>query len=163
VIEKGLEIKAEAEIKLDASMTDSTVKVLANVKPATADASNLKLQIALVEEKLRFTGENGIRIHPMIVRSMAGENANGFALAEKPEAISWRFDLNAITQELKKALDDFEVTRKATDGYTFVEKKHVIDPSQLSVVAFVQDEKTKKVLQAVSVRINPAQTASSTK
>lgn len=159
VIEGDLEKKAEAQIKLDAVMADGGIKVLANVTGTKPDAK-LKLQIALVEEKLRFTGENGIRIHPMVVRSLAGENAGGFALGEKPEAISWRFDLTAISQELLKALDDFEGTRKATDGYTFVEKKNAIDPTNLSVVAFVQDEKTKQILQAVTVRVNGAQTAS---
>ena len=160
LIDKALEAKAEAEIKLDATMTGSAIKVLANVKPTQAEASNLKLHIALVEEHLRYVGENGIRIHPMVVRSLAGEKSGGFALGEKPEAISWSFDLSAITQETKQALDEFEVKRKATDGYTFAEKKHVIDPSQLSVVAFVQDEKTKKVLQTVLVKVNGSQSAS---
>ncbi len=159
VIEKNLETKAEAKIKLDAVMSDAGIKVLANVTTTKSDAK-LKLQIALVEEKMRFTGENGIRIHPMVVRSLAGENAGGFALGEKPEGISWRFDLTAISQELLKALDDFEGTRKATDGYTFVEKKHTIDPTNLSVVAFIQDETTKQILQAVTVKVNGAQTAS---
>jgi tetratricopeptide (TPR) repeat protein len=156
VLEKGLEKKAEAQIKLDAVMADSAIKVLANVTTTKSDAK-LKLQIALVEEKLRFTGENGIRIHPMVVRSLAGENAGGFALGEKPEAISWRFDLSAISQELLKALDDFE---KGREGYTFVEKKHTIDPTNLSVVAFIQDETSKQILQAVTVRVNGAQAAS---
>ena len=159
VIEKNLEKKAEAQIKLDAVMSDGGIKVLANITPTKSDAK-LKLQIALVEEKLRFTGENGIRVHPMVVRSLAGEGAGGFALGEKPEAISWRFDLAAITQELLKGLDDFEGTRKATDGYTFVEKKHAIDPTNLSIVAFVQDENSKQILQSVSVKVNAPQAAS---
>jgi tetratricopeptide (TPR) repeat protein len=164
LIDKALETKAEAEIKLDATMTDSVIKVLANVTPTRSDASNLKLHIALAEEHLRFVGENGIRLHPMVVRSLAGEKSGGFALSEKPEAVSWRFDLNAITQEAKQALDEFETRRRTTDPtFAFAEKKHVIDPSHLSVVAFVQDEKTKKVLQAVSVKVNTAQTASGTK
>ena len=164
VIEKELEKKAEAQIKLDAVMADSAIKVLASVTPTKAEATNLKLQIALVEERMRFTGENGIRIHPMIVRSLAGENAGGFTIdAAKPEAVSWRFDLNAISQELKKHLDDFEAGRKDNDGYTFVEKKHLIDAGNLSVVAFVQDEKTKQILQAVSVKVSGSQAASGTK
>src|ERR1043165_2777161 len=82
VIEGNLEKKAEPQSKLDAVMADSAIKVLANVTGTKPDAK-LKLQIALVEEKLRFTGENGIRVHPMVVRSLAGENASGFALGEK--------------------------------------------------------------------------------
>ena len=159
LIDKALETKAEAEIKLDAAMVNSAIKVTANVKTSREDTANLKLQLALVEEKLRYTGENGIRIHPMVVRSLGGENSRGFSLAEKPESISWNFDLNAISQEIKKALEDYE----AKNNMTFVEKKHAIDPGQLSVVAFVQDDKTKQVLQSTLIKVGAAQTASSTK
>ena len=164
VIEKKLETKADAQIKLDAVMSDAVIKVQVRVTPTKSDAADLKLQIALVEEKLRFTGENGIRIHPMVVRSLAGENAGGFTVnAAKLEAVSWRFDLKAISQELKKTLDDFEASRKDDDNYTFIEKKHLIDASQLFVVAFVQNEKTKQILQAASVKVTGVQNTSITK
>ena len=41
-------------------------------------------------------------------------------------------------------------------------KKYQIDSSNLSLVAFVQDMKTKTVLQTVYVKLNPATTASTT-
>ena len=160
LIEKQLEVKAEAEIKLEAVMANSAIQVSAQVKPTVTDASNLKLQIALVEERLRFSGENRVRFHPMVVRSLAGEHGSGFVLAEKTEGMTWRFDLTIITQELKKHLDDLEQSRKDRgEESTFAEKKHAIDPSKLLVVAFVQDEKSKQVLQAVSVKVNPAPTS----
>jgi hypothetical protein len=42
------------------------------------------------------------------------------------------------------------------DGYTFTEKKHEINPKDLIVVAFIQDEKTKSVLQSVQVVVSVA-------
>ena len=54
-------------------------------------------------------------------------------------------------------LEDFETnTRKG--AYSFRQKKHEIDAGNLSVVAFVQDEATKKILQAVYVKLPGAKT-----
>ena len=160
VIERQLEAPAEAEIKLNADFTGPVVKVTANVANIKRESGQFRLQLALVEESLRFNGENGIRFHPMVVRSLAGENAGGFALERSKLApIEWRFDLTAITEELKKHLDDFEKSR-SEDKYTFSEKKHVINPGNLSVVAFVQDDKTKQVLQSVFLKVGSVQAVS---
>ena len=153
LIDRELEVKAEAEIKLEAKMANSVIQVAAQVKPTKADASHLKLQIALVEDRLRFSGENRVRFHPMVVRSLAGEKAGGLALTGKSEVMTWKFDLKAITQELKQHLDDLEKDWKG-ETYSFAEKKHVMDPNHLLVVAFVQDEQTKQVLQAASLKVN---------
>ena len=73
--------------------------------------------------------------------------------------VEWRFDLNAITEELKKHLDDFEKGR-TEDHYTFAEKKHEINPANLWVVAFVQDDKTKQVPQTATLKVGALQTVS---
>ena len=160
VIEKQLEAAAEAEIKLNADVVGAVVKVKANVANVKRDSRELRLQLALVEDGLRFNGENGIRFHPMVVRSLAGENAGGFALDQSRLApVEWQFDLKAIAEELKKHLDDFEKSR-IDDKYTFSEKKHVINQGNLSVVAFVQDDKTRQVLQTVSLKIGSLPTVS---
>ncbi|HEV8483749.1 MAG TPA: hypothetical protein VGV87_09390, partial [Blastocatellia bacterium] len=118
-IEKQLEAPAEAEIKLNLDVTGPVVKITANVANVKRDSGQLRLQLGLVEESLRFNGENGIRFHPMVVRSLAGENAAGFALdRSKLGPVEWRFDLTAITEELKKHLDEFEKSR-SEDKYTF--------------------------------------------
>ncbi|MEP7274415.1 MAG: hypothetical protein ABI882_23185 [Acidobacteriota bacterium] len=154
-LEKRLTVAPDARIVLDAVADTGAVKV-----KATADqikgGSKIKLQIALAEDVLRFSGENGIRFHPMVVRSMAGPDAGGFVVdASKANSIEWTFDLNKITQELKAHLDDFEAQRK-DDKFAFAQKKHEIDPSALTVVAFVQDDETKQILQAVSIKLKPA-------
>jgi tetratricopeptide (TPR) repeat protein len=152
-IEKRLENPAGARINLDAALTDSTVKVKATVDDVKGASSNLRLQIALVEERLRFNGENGVRFHPMVVRSLAGPNTGGFALdSGKPTAVEHTFNLAEITTELKTYLETYEATGR-DEKFNFSEKKHTIDPGLLSVVALVQDEKTKEILQSVYVRL----------
>jgi len=73
----------------------------------------------------------------------------GFAL--KPVqggTFEYSFDLAKADDDALAHLQDFETnTRKGQ--YSFRQKKHEIDPGKLSVVAFVRDEATKKILQAV--------------
>ncbi len=143
----------------------------------TSTSDKLRLQIALVEEHVRYSGENGTRFHDMVVRAMAapppatagnkpeaGEAAAGtpgtplpalgFALKPGPGGtFEYTFDLAKAAADALAHLQDFETnTRKGE--YSFRQKKHEIDPSKLLVVAFVQDEATKKILQAVYIKLD---------
>jgi hypothetical protein len=181
LIEKRLEVGPEASLKLDASLENGVVKVAAQValdkaamekakaeaKPAgeTKDvkaATSYKLHVLLVEETLRYQGENGIRIHPVVVRAMGGFMAGGFTLDSakigdaKGEAVNTRFDIAAISAALKKNIDDFEASRSKDrdEPFTFNERKDGINANNLSIVAFVQDQKSKKVLQSAIIRLD---------
>jgi hypothetical protein len=188
LIEKRLEVTPEAIIKLDASLENGVVKVAANVtldKAAmetakaepksgneTKDAPPMpktpldagpsyKLHVLLVEEMLRYPGENGIRLHPVVVRAMGGFMAGGFTLdsaklgAANGATVNASFDVAAIASALKKNTEDFEASRSKDrdEAFTFSERKHEINANNLSIVAFVQDQMSKKVLQAVTVRL----------
>ncbi|MDX6405704.1 MAG: hypothetical protein QOH70_3159 [Blastocatellia bacterium] len=160
-VETELESPATAELKLTATVEGDRVKANVTVDSVTAASKDLKLQIALTEDELRYTGENGIRFHPMVVRSLAGKDSSGFALAAAgPTSIEWTFDLKAMSDQLKKYLDTYEQQGHRGDTFTFSEKKFQIDPNNLSLVAFVQDMKTKIVLQTVYLKVKPATTAS---
>jgi len=167
VIEKQLEATPEASIRLDAAMDDSTVRVKAEVENVKSGEGAVKLQIALVEDWMRYSGENGIRFHPMVVRSLAGKDADGFVVDPAQHALfEHSFDIPKIVEAIKAHLDKYEADRNKdiTDEskrFAFTAKKHEIDPSRLSVVAFVQDEKTKKILQAVYVKLKPGDVAPS--
>jgi tetratricopeptide (TPR) repeat protein len=153
-VEKQLETPAEADLKLDASIEGSTVKAKATVANVKSDSTNLKLHIVLAEEKIRFSGENGIRFHPMVVRSIAGPEYGGFAVTSKDsQSFDWTFDVNAASAEAKKHLDEYEKAGHRGEAFTFSEKKDKIDPENLTVVAFVQDEKTKAILQTTLLRL----------
>ena len=153
-VEKELETPAEADLKVEASMDGSTVKAKATVANVKGESSNLKLHIVLAEEKLRYTGENGIRFHPMVVRSVAGSEYGGFAVTSKDsQSFDWTFDVNEVSAEARKHLDDYEKSGHRGEPFTFTEKKDKIDADNLTVVAFVQDEKTKAILQSTLVRL----------
>ena len=159
-VETELESPANAELKLTATADGEGIRANVTVDKVTAASPDLKLQIALTEDELRYTGENGIRFHPMVVRSLAGKDSLGFALASfGPTKIQWTFDVKAISDQLKKYLDSYEQQGHRGDTFTFSEKKFQIDPNNLSLVAFVQDMKTQVVLQTVYLKLQPATTA----
>jgi hypothetical protein len=150
-IEERLEKPVEAQISLHASLEGGVVSVRATVDKVTSKSPYLMLQIALVEDHLTYSGENGMRFHPMVVRSLGGEKAGGFEFDRmRATTIEHAFDLSRITQEIKKHLDDMEAARKMT----FTQKKHEIKKENLFVAAFVQDTKSKQVLQAAFVKVN---------
>ena len=152
-IEKRLEFAAEADLKLEATLDGNVIKTKATLEKFTGKATDLKLHLVLAEERLRYSGENGVRFHPMVVRSMAGENANGFAVKADGTTGEWKFDVAAISAELQKYIDEYESKPDRSEPFKFKAKMHAINGNALTVVAFVQDEKTKNILQAASIKL----------
>ena len=148
-LEKDLETAAEATVKIDAGLNGGTVKVSAAVGDVKSDSKDLKVQILLVEKEIRHLGENGIRFHPMVVRAFGGEKGEGYAIeANGKGTFDASFDLEAISKEIKKELDEYEAKGHRGESFKFSAKKYEIDRGDLAVVVFVQDDKTRHVLQA---------------
>jgi tetratricopeptide (TPR) repeat protein len=153
-IEAKLKVPAEAKIKLKAELKGTVVKTSAVVDEVKSDYTNLKLHILLIEGNLRYTGENGVRFHPMVVRSMAGAEQTGLSIQSGgPDTFTWDFDLAKISAAIKQHLDEYEAGGHRGNSFTFVEKKYEINPKDLLVAAFVQEEKTKVVLQTVLIPV----------
>jgi hypothetical protein len=157
VIAKHLAEKPGAQIRLQASSSGSTVKVKAGVSKVASTSDKLRLQIALAEDVVSYGGENGERFHPMVVRSMAldAKQNQGFALKPgKGGTFEYTFDLAKAVADAKAHLENFETVERKGE-YKFRQKKHDITGG-LVVVAFVQDEATKKVLQASYLKPSPS-------
>ena len=149
-IEKRMELAPAGKVQLNASLEGSSVKVKASAAGIKTESKEVTLQVALVEETLRYSGENGVRFHPMVVRGLGGPEEGGFKFdPAKPAPVEVTFDLAKIGDALKKHLDDYEKEKKIT----FSEKKAQIDRAKLGVVAFVQDEKSKEILQSIYVKL----------
>jgi len=167
MISKRLGKPAEARLSLETSLEGRLVKVKATVDKLVSKSPDLMLQIALVEDGLSYSGENGVRFHPMVVRSLGGEKGAGFAIdPSKGTTIEYTFDVGKIARELKTYLDDYEKKHKQAFYYMkenekgFHQKKYEINDGRLSVAAFVQDKKTKNVLQAAFVKLTAEAAAS---
>jgi hypothetical protein len=150
-IEKGLETPAEAHITAGAKLTGNRVAVHVTVKGAVSEAKDLKLHVLLVEKELRFSGENGVRFHPMVVRAMGGPKAEGFDLATGGGSFDQTFDIDQVSQAIKTHLDTYEAGGHRGESFTFAEKKYQIDRANLALVVFVQEDKSKHVLQAAYI------------
>lgn len=149
-IEKRLEEPAEARLRLNAFYGKGTVNAKVTVDSVKGEYSELRLQIALVEEELTHSGQNNMRFHPMVVRSLGGEGHSGFAIDPTGRTtIEHSFDLARITEELKSHLEDFEKEREMT----FTRKLHEMDEKRLFVAAFVQDTESRRILQSAHVRV----------
>jgi len=162
-IDKQLTTAAGANLALKATMTGNTIAVAVTADPLTSASPDLRVQIALVENELSYTGENGVRFHPMVVRQLAGEGYKGFALpAGKPLTIEHTFDVAAVSADIQKYIDNF--IKNPPDAWvgediSFSKPMSTLNPAHLSVVAFVEDVKAKQVLQAAFVPLKPAAAA----
>ncbi len=147
-VQTALQSPAEAAIRVTAWRAGDRVQVHTSVTNIRSTSKTLKLRIALVEDRLRYSGENGIRFHHMVVRSIAG-NAGGFAIEPGKDCDTpYTFDIPKISDGLKTYLDGYEKANDRFGPITFIRKMYAINPSDLSVIAFVQDETTKHILQA---------------
>jgi hypothetical protein len=156
-IEKRLTTRPGARVGLSASReTGDRVRARVSVDRAPREAAKLRLHVVLAEERVRYSGENGVRFHPMVVRGVAAaaKDTQGFAVTGgKPLTIEYVFDVKQLVEDAKAHLDNFEVNSPRFGKFQFMAKKHDIDPATLLIVAYVQNEETKDVLQAAVVRV----------
>lgn len=106
----------------------------------------MKLRLALVEDHVRYTGRNNLRYHHSVVRALPGGSA-GKALTKKTDEHAATINLQELRKSLAKYLDDFA---KENDAQ-FPERP--MGFKNFRVVAFVQNDATKEVLQAVQVAV----------
>jgi len=168
-IKSELDVPADAKIKLKADQNAQNINVSVNADDFQNVSNDLTLHIALVENEVTYSGENGLRFQMMVVRALAGDNTKrefGFKVdPSKANKFNYVFDVNKIVAQNASYYDTFVVEKTAEFKQRFggnipeglkVEfkyKKNEINPNNLSVVAFLQDNKTKKVLQSSFVSL----------
>ncbi len=171
VINKRLETPSQARLRLDAERMDKGIKAVVAVDGLKDASPDIRLHLALVEDEVHYSGENGLRFHPLVVRDLAraaGTDEYGFKVdPSRANSFEHTFDLDAISAENLRYYDEWPVERNKEvnariggeaefDVGRFKEQRHLIDPGKLSVVAFLQDNKTRQILQSVFLRLAPA-------
>ncbi|MEW5984047.1 MAG: hypothetical protein AB1806_16970 [Acidobacteriota bacterium] len=161
VVDRRLVAKPSANVELEVNGSGTAIEVVARASKIKTNGRAVTLHLALVEELVTYSGENGVRFHPMVVRQLArsSDEVIGFPAKAGSLKVAHTFDIDKAVAEAKAHLDDFEVNNTRFGKFEFAEKKHGIDASRLSVVAFVQEDDSKKILQAVTVKVPASGTA----
>jgi hypothetical protein len=112
----------------------------------------VSLRFALAEERVRYSGGNGIRYHHSVVRAMPG-GPKGFPLPKASAEQTVTVKLDEVRAANHKALDEFvgELKKQGAD-FSFGARPMAL--KNLKVVAFVQNDETNEVLQAVQVDVD---------
>ena len=166
-IDKALETPARANVSVTAALRGEAIDVKAAMSQIAEDAKGLTLHVVLAERKLRFSGENGIRFHEMVVRSMAGKDGAGIPIADPTDRSSeitqtHTFDIGAIRSDITSSLEAEIAKRRKTESTStsttpreyLAEGRAMTDLNrrELVVIAFLQDSK-KQILQAARVDV----------
>lgn len=136
-------LEKSTEVKLAGRATRAGDKVNIAVEATNADAENLKLRVLVVEESVKYIGSNGLRFHHNVVRAMPG-GADGIVVKDKSYKHTATVDLAEIRKNLSKYLDDY-----AANTRPFAKPDRPMEMKDLRVIALVQNDKTKEIVQAV--------------
>jgi hypothetical protein len=146
-VEEWLEKPAGAKIQLAATQKGNEISIKAALSNVMTPGEKVFLRFALVEERIRYQGGNGLGYHHSVVRAFPG-GVKGFAVAKKDMEQTATLDIDKVRGDLTKYLDDFA---KESD-HNFAIKPTAL--RNLRVVAFVQNDETGEVLQAAQVDVD---------
>jgi RNA polymerase sigma factor (sigma-70 family) len=147
VIDPLLETDSAAKLSASAVRRDNKINIQAEVAGLKNPGTDVRLRLLLVEETIRYVGPNRVRFHHDVVRGVVG-GADGFALSDKNSKHAATVDVDALRKSLGAFLDDYE-----RDWQPFPNSDRPLDLANLRVIALVQDDATREILQAALVEV----------
>ncbi|HEY7159127.1 MAG TPA: hypothetical protein VH575_34605 [Gemmataceae bacterium] len=143
-----LETPASAKLKASATRKGDKINIDVTASDVQADdGDDLRLRVVLVEEQIAYTGGNKLAEHHQVVRAFAGSVEGEKVAKGKAVNKTLAVDLDAVRKELRAYLDKTDKDRP------FPKKDRPLELKNLRVVAFVQNDATREVLQAVQVEV----------
>lgn len=147
------QLSTPAPLALTAQATQNAEgKVQVQIRQTASSQDQLlppaDLHVALVEDHVRYSGQNGIRFHEALVRALS--HADGTATASRAS-----FDIPALERQQRTYLDAYEQHNDRYGPIQFLNKDIPLDPRHLAVVVFAQDPVTKMVAQARYIPLTP--------
>lgn len=155
-VQRRLETAPAGQITASAARTGRTINVQMSVSGSPASSQTVRFQAALVENEASYSGENGLRIQPMIVRDMLGQgNDRGALVAKSGDKVSWVIDLSKLEASNLEYYDWYiaDLKKRTSLDASFREKKPTLDAARLSVVVFLQDDVTHEILQSAFIPV----------
>jgi hypothetical protein len=148
-IDEALETDTSAKLKLAVERKGDTLDVKAEVGDLKKIGDKMRLRFVLVEDVVHYPGVNNQRFHHHVVRAFPG-GVEGLALNKKNEKKSASVSL----AEVRKSLDDYLTA--ANKKMPFIDDDRPLDLKRLKIVALIQDEDSKEILQAAQVDVPEA-------
>jgi hypothetical protein len=145
-LKNALELTPKAQITLKADRKGDDLDISATVDDVQFPGEKMRLRFVLVEEQVRYPGRNGQRLHHHVVRAFPG-GIDGFALKEKSAKKDVKFSLKELRESLESYLE------KAGTQRPFLDDERPLDLKHLKVVALVQDDDSKEIVQAAEVDV----------
>jgi hypothetical protein len=142
-------VEPKLTIDLKVSRQQDTIQVSATVNGLTPETPNVRLMLVLAESGIKYEAFNGIRHHDMVVRQLIGGD-RGTGL--KDGALTYQGTVNV--EELRDRLHSYLTEFEENQGVEFTSMP--LELSNLSVVAFVQNFESRKVLSSVIVPVTGA-------
>jgi hypothetical protein len=147
IINPMLDKEATCKVTAQAKRSGDKIHITAGVTGMNSHGKDVKLRLVLVEEHIRYLGGNKLRLHHQVVRDMPG-GADGVAVTKATMTMNSEVDLKQLKKELNDFLDDYAAAKRA-----FPRVARPMDMHGLRLIAFVQDDTTHEILQAVQVNV----------
>jgi hypothetical protein len=144
-----LEKEAGAKLKLTATQKGSKITINAEASDVAEPGEKVRLRLALIEEEVNYKGGNKLAHHHYVVRALPG-GAAGLALKGKTGKQTATVDLDELKKKLTSYLDE-----AAKDLGEFPSKERPMELKKLRVIAFIQDDANKEIVQAAQVDVVP--------
>ena len=140
-------LEKSTDLKLNGKATRDGDKISIAIDLAGAESTDdLKLRLLVVEDTIKYVGGNKLRFHHHVVRAMPG-GIGGVAVKSGSMKHAATADVAVIRKDLVKYLDEFSKDRPFP--YTI----RPLDLKDLKVIALVQNDKTREILQAVQIEV----------
>jgi hypothetical protein len=147
IITPLLETAAAARLTANVDRKGDELRFNLEVRDLANPGESKKLRLVLVEETVRYTGTNGLRLHHQVVRALPG-GAAGTALPSKDSKHTFNVNLNELRERLNTYLDDYAANQRP-----FPHVQRPLDLKNLKLIAFVQDDENQEIVQAVQVDV----------
>lgn len=145
---------ADIELKLSRAADVLTIHAVAGVANASdaadraAASRDLRLRLVLTEELVRYAGPNGVLFNRAVVRDFPG-GLEGKQFSDGQAKI----DLALNVADVRERLNSYLRGKSQALAVQCPQPVPKLSLEQLAVVAFVQDDATKRVLHAVKVAV----------
>ncbi len=147
LIQPLLEKPAKAHLQVTPKFADGKAFARVEWSNLAETGDNMRLRVVLVEPEIAYTGSNKVAHHHDVVRGFFGEGGvNGLALKDK----TGRSVVTIDAAEVKKKVE--EAVKNGAEGFgPYFGKPPAVELKDLRLVAFVQNDDTQEILQAVQV------------